>query len=100
MTSSNILLLQVGTSTAGNIRLVTDAEFDAAYEGTEPAFRAFRNRNHIKRNYECTNVIACVAAAAPADHWEPCDSSILEGLTALELRTTDAGMDYRLFGHL
>ena len=100
MRAPNTLLLQAGTSTAANIRLVDDAEFDAAYYGTDQAFRAFRNRNYIKRDYECTNVVACVAAAAPADHWEPCDSSILKGLAALSLMSTDSGMDYRLFGHL
>ena len=93
------MLLKAKT-TADNIRLVDDAEFDAAYSGTDPSFRVFRNRNYTKRDYECTNVVACVAAAAPGDCWEPCDSSVLQGLTPLELRATDNGMDYRLFGHL
>lgn len=82
------------------IRLVDDAELDAAFNQSEPTIRAFRNRNYSQRDYEATNVIACVAAAAPSDIWEPCRSSVLQGLTQLELRYTAEGQAYRLFGHL
>lgn len=82
------------------IRLVDDAEFDAAFNQSEPTIRAFRNRNYSQRDYEVTNVIACVAAAAPSEIWEPCNSSVLQGLTQLELRYTHEGQSYRLFGHI
>jgi hypothetical protein len=82
------------------IRLVNDAEFDAAFNQCEPTIRAFRNRNYNHRDYECTNVVACVSAAAPSEIWEPCDSAILQGLTQLELRYTAEGQSYRVFGHL
>ena len=48
-----------------------------------------------KRDYECTNVIACQAAQAPDANWLPCDESILNGLTQLYI---ERGVRY--FGHL
>jgi hypothetical protein len=45
----------------------------------------FRNTNYIKRDYETTNVVACVAAAAPGPNWEPADESVLSGLQSLWL---------------
>jgi len=56
---------------------------------------AYRNTKFTTRNYECTNVVACIADAAPAAHWEACDESILDGLTKLY---TQAGVAY--YGHL
>jgi hypothetical protein len=82
------------------IRLVDDAEIDAALNQSEPTIRAFRNRNYSQRDYECTNIIACVAATAPSEIWEPCDSAALNGLTHLETRYTEEGQSYRVFGHL
>lgn len=87
-------------TSAEAIRLVDDAEFDAALNQAAPTIRAFRNRHYTRRDYEATNVIACVAAKAPSDMWEPCDSSILQGLTQLDLEYTDNGMAFRRFGHL
>lgn len=55
----------------------------------------FRNTKFSTRNYDCTNVVACVAAVAPADHWEIADNTILAGLTKLY---TSAGVTY--YGHL
>jgi hypothetical protein len=55
----------------------------------------YRNTKHTTRNYDCTNVVACVAAAAPADHWQPADDSILTGLTKLY---TSGDVTY--YGHL
>lgn len=86
-------------TTTEAIRLVDDAEFEAAWSQSEPKIRAFRNRNYSQRNYDATNIIACVAAAAPSDIWEPCGSAILQGLTQLELRYTADGLPYRVFGH-
>jgi hypothetical protein len=56
---------------------------------------AYRNKKFTARDYECTNVVACVADAAPAANWEPTDASILTGLTKLY---TQAGVTY--YGHL
>lgn len=82
------------------IRLIDDAEFEAMITGTEPAIRAFRNRNYTSRDYEATNVVACVAKEAPSPDWEPCESSILNGLTQLDLRYSGNGGEFRRFGHL
>lgn len=48
----------------------------------------FRNRNFVKRDYECTNVVAAVADekpafgwnGQPADYWEQADETALAGL--------------------
>jgi hypothetical protein len=40
----------------------------------------FRNRNWTKRNYECTNVVACEADEAPTDNWVPVDPAYLDAL--------------------
>lgn len=49
--------------------------------------KTFRNINFKKRNYECKNVVACVAEVAPtsAGTWIECDASILDGLTQLHI---------------
>jgi hypothetical protein len=83
------------------IRLVNDAELQAAFDQSEPTVRAFVHRNWDgKRDYEATNVIACVAASAPSEIWVPCESSILSGLTCLGLYYAEDGQSYRKFGHL
>lgn len=46
----------------------------------------FRNRNFVKRDYECQNVVACrsdVAPVSPDHRWEAADEVILAGLTLL-----------------
>jgi len=55
----------------------------------------FKNRNFTKRNYECTNIVACEADAPPADYFVPCDPAELKGLTHL---WTERGVRY--FGYL
>ncbi len=55
----------------------------------------FRNRLFVIRDYECSNVIACQGKQAPNDNWEPCDESILKGLTPLEIVA-----NVRYFGYL
>lgn len=57
--------------------------------------KTFRNTRWTSRNYECTNIVACQAPAAPADHWEECEAEILNGLTDLWREG-----DVRLFGYL
>lgn len=87
-------------TTSETIRLIDDAEFEAMFYGTEPAIRAFRNRNYTGRDYEATNVVACVAKESPSQDWEPCESSVLNGLTQLDIRYTASGVEFRRFGHL
>jgi hypothetical protein len=87
-------------TTTEAIRLVDEAELDAALSQSQPTIRAFFNKNFRQRDYEATNVIACIAAVAPSRDWVPCSSSILQGLTQLELRHTAEGTPYRVFGHL
>lgn len=43
----------------------------------------FKNVNFTKRNYECTNIVACVAEQAPNANYAPADEAILENLTQL-----------------
>ena len=57
--------------------------------------KTFKNRNFTKRDYECTNVVACQAVSAPSADWVPCDGSVLDGLTHLETVA-----DVRYFGWL
>ncbi len=42
--------------------------------------KTFRNINWTHRTYDCTNIVACVADAAPRPCYVECDPSILEGL--------------------
>ena len=55
----------------------------------------FKNTKFTRRDYECTNVVACEAETAPAEHYAPCDPSELRGLTHL---WTERGVRY--FGYL
>lgn len=57
--------------------------------------KTYRNTKFTTRNYDCTNVVACVAASAPATHWEIVDGSILVGLVKLY---SQGGVTY--YGHL
>lgn len=57
--------------------------------------KTFKNKNFTKRDYECTNVVACVAENAPDDNWIECDEEILNGLDRIH---TIAGACY--YGYL
>ena len=35
--------------------------------------KTFKNKNFVKRDYECTNVIFCEAENAPDENWIECD---------------------------
>lgn len=59
----------------------------------------FRNKNWTKRNYECTNVVACVADKAPEPYYVPCDSSFIANMQPLWLDTV-GGQDVRYYGWL
>ena len=45
--------------------------------------KVYRNATYTKRDHECTNVVACVANAAPGPNWVECSPEILTGLTKL-----------------
>lgn len=53
--------------------------------------QTFKNKKFIKRNRECTNLVACVADSAPNENWEACDASIIDNLDKLH---TQAGVSY------
>lgn len=62
----------------------------------------FKNTHFTKRNYECTNVVACELirdALQPnpkaPEGYEACDPEILSGLTSLWI---EAGVRY--YGHM
>ncbi len=57
--------------------------------------KTYRNTNYTKRDYETTNVVACVADVAPGPAWELCDATILDGLSQLWMQ---AGVRY--YGHM
>lgn len=59
------------------------------------AATTFRNTRFTKRDYECTNVVACEAEAAPDARWEECSPDVLAGLTHL---WTERGV--RFYGYL
>lgn len=59
--------------------------------------KTFKNANFTKRNYECTNVVACVAAEAPNDGitWIETSEVEVSGLDRIFIR---AGIQY--YGYL
>lgn len=60
--------------------------------------KTFKNKNFIKRDYECTNIIACQSLEAPlknSEAWIECDESILNGLMQLWIEN-----EVKYFGHL
>jgi len=55
----------------------------------------FRNINYTQRNYECTNVVACIAANPPNDNYKLDVGFDVECLTPLWIEN---GAQY--YGHL
>lgn len=55
----------------------------------------FKNKNWTKRDYEVTNIVACVADAAPNDNYVPADESALENISHI---FTQNGVQY--YGYL
>ena len=51
----------------------------------------YRNTKFTKRDYECSNVVACEAESAPGPQWELSDVSAVRGLGHL---WTVAGVRY------
>jgi hypothetical protein len=58
--------------------------------------QVFLNRNYKKRDYECTNIVACVADDAPNENYVPANGSqVLQELTKLWIQ---GGVEY--YGYL
>ena len=58
--------------------------------------KTFKNTNFKSRDYECTNIVACVGHMKPnSDNWVMCNSSVLSNLTKLY---TQNGITY--YGYL
>jgi hypothetical protein len=55
----------------------------------------FRNKHFARRDYECTNIVACQGESAPNEDFIPADDSILEKLTMLWIQ---GGVKY--YGYL
>ena len=58
----------------------------------------FRNRFYAKRDYESTNIIACVADECPPSpdgRWVPTDDAVLRGLLRLWIER-----DVEYYGYL
>ena len=53
--------------------------------------KTFKNKNFTKRDYECTNIVACVAEIAPNNNYIECDPFELEHLEKLH---TENGVQY------
>ena len=43
----------------------------------------YKNRNFTKRDYEATNIVACIADNAPNENYIEADETILNNLTPL-----------------
>lgn len=55
----------------------------------------YKNKNFTKRNYECTNIVACISNKAPNNNFIEADEKILDKLTHIY---TQSGVQY--FGYL
>lgn len=61
--------------------------------------KTFKNSKFTRRDYECSNVVCCVADSAPAPHWVECSDSELKSLQKL-WSTTENGKTVQFWGHL
>lgn len=84
----------------GQTRVMPDDEVRTYFR----VLKTFRNTEFVKRDYECTNIVACQAESAVAigrcfdersPKWVECDDSVLNGLTMLGI---ERGV--RLYGYL
>ena len=63
--------------------------------------KTFKNKHFTgKRNYECTNVVACQSTSAPDDNWIECDDSILSKLQKLWIGYNADNQPVQYFGWL
>jgi len=61
--------------------------------------KTFKNRLFKKRNYDCTNLVACVSESAPSSDYIECGDEALEGLTQLYIEHAE-GLRVRYYGYL
>ncbi len=85
----HIVIRRMREATAG-VPYTEDTVLDAARgracddcEAKATVTITYRNAKWTTRDYECTNVVACVGLSAPGPNWVECDPAILEGLTPL-----------------
>jgi hypothetical protein len=45
----------------------------------------FKNKNFTKRNYECTNVVFCIAETAPNENWIATDEAMPSSMIQLRI---------------
>jgi hypothetical protein len=45
----------------------------------------FKNKNFTKRNYECTNVVFCIAETAPNKNWIATDEAMPSSMIQLRI---------------
>ena len=58
----------------------------------------YKNKNFVKRDYECTNIVACdvLGSSAPLpEYYEEADETVLKGLNALYVQD-----NVRYYGYL
>jgi len=59
--------------------------------------KTFKNKNFIKRNYECSNIVFCQSETAPNENWVECDELELKSTSCYQLWLQDG---VRYFGWL
>lgn len=62
----------------------------------------FRNVNFVKRDYECSNIVACVCGSTPNDgrEWSAAPDATLNGLSKLWTEGDRNGNYVQYWGHL
>ena len=63
------------------------------------SLKVFRNKNWTKRDYECSNVAACIAFSAPTPAYIECEPSFISNMQQLWIETVN-GVDCRFYGWL
>jgi hypothetical protein len=60
----------------------------------------YRNSHFVKRDYEATNVVACIASAAPNENWIPTTHEELNAMLRSPLQPLwiESGVQY--YGYL
>ena len=57
----------------------------------------YKNKNFVKRDYECTNVVFCQADKPMPDNWAQCNPEEIEQRNCTQLYIEN---DVRYFGYL
>jgi hypothetical protein len=60
----------------------------------------FRNRHFVKRDYEATNVVACLAASAPDENWIPTTHEELNAMLRSPLQALEITAGVHYYGYL